>query len=103
MVSDNRASQDPAFDTLKERRPKIPIPVVREILIESGHRCAVCGDSCPLERAHIIPWCESREHSVENLICLCAGCHQRADLENWGPRTLREYKRRPWILRKGTE
>jgi len=81
-------------------RPAIPAEVTREILLESGHRCAVCGTSCPLERAHIIPWHKSREHKAEDLICLCANCHERADKEKWGERTLRCYKKRPWVLRQ---
>ncbi|MBI1926498.1 nucleotide sugar dehydrogenase, partial [Candidatus Poribacteria bacterium] len=81
-------------------RPSIPAEIAREILIECGHRCAVCGTGCPLERAHIIPWHESREHKIEDLICLCANCHERADREKWGEATLREYKRRPWVLRQ---
>ena len=80
--------------------PAIPAEIAREVLIESGHRCAVCGAGCPLERAHIIPWHKSREHKAEDLICLCANCHQRADLEKWGEKTLREYKRRPWVMRQ---
>lgn len=84
-------------------RPSIPAEVSRQVLIESGHRCAVCGDSCPLERAHIIPFCDSQDHALENLICLCANCHGRADKEHWGERTLREYKRRPWVNRKYTD
>lgn len=82
-------------------RPKIPASVQRQILTESGHRCAACGDACPLERAHIIPWHITHEHKVEDLICLCANCHQRADTEGWGERTLRRYKENPWVLRKG--
>jgi hypothetical protein len=62
-----------------------------------------CGEACPLQRAHIIPWRISKLHRLEDLICLCANCHQRADLENWGEQALREYKRNPWILRKGRE
>lgn len=81
-------------------RPAIPAHITREILIESGHRCAVCGANCPLERAHIIPWHKSKEHKAEDLICLCASCHERADLEQWGEATLREYKKKPWILRQ---
>ena len=81
-------------------RPAIPADITREILIEAGHRCAVCGAGCPLERAHIIPWHKSREHKAEDLICLCAVCHERADLEKWGEKTLREYKQKPWILRQ---
>jgi type I restriction enzyme R subunit len=81
-------------------RPSIPAEIAREILLESGHRCAVCGAPCPLERAYIIPWHKSREHKAEDLIYLCANCHQRADLEKWGEKTLREYKRRPWVTRQ---
>jgi len=80
-------------------RPSIPAEVAREILLESGHRCAVCGTPCPLEQAHIIPWHKSREHKAEDLICLCANCHERADSEKWGEKMLREYKRMPWVLR----
>lgn len=81
-------------------RPAIPADIERAILIESGHRCAVCGDACPLERAHIIPWHKSREHKAVDLICLCASCHERADLEKWGEKTLREYKKNPWVMRQ---
>src|ERR1700730_2195984 len=81
-------------------RPAIPADIVRAILFESGHRCAVCGASCPLERAHIIPWHKSKVHKAQDLICLCASCHERADLEKWGEKALREYKKRPWVLRQ---
>lgn len=81
-------------------RTSIPAEITRQILVESGHRCAVCGDACPLERAHIIPWSKSGDNSVENLVCLCANCHERADKEKWGKKTLREFKQLPWILRK---
>jgi len=81
------------------QRPEIPAAISREVFVEAGHRCAVCGTPFPLERAHIIPWRRSRDHSVENLICLCANCHERAD-KDWDEETLREYKRRPWNLRQ---
>lgn len=82
------------------KRPRIPTQIERAVLTESGHRCAVCGESCPLERAHIIPWHRSKAHRQADLICLCANCHARADLENWGETTLRIYKLNPWVLRK---
>ena len=80
-------------------RSKIPAEVARDVLIESGHRCAVCGSSASLEKAHIVSWAKSKSHNFDNLICLCAGCHQRADLEKWGPKTLRKYKEKPWVKR----
>lgn len=83
-------------------RPHIPLEISNSVLVEAGHRCAVCGAPCPLERAHIIPWRVCLDHTVENLICLCANCHSRADNEKWGEGTLRKYKERPWILRQGS-
>ena len=82
----------------KSSRPRIPADVEREVLTECGHRCAVCGESFSLERAHIIPWHKSHEHRVEDLICLCANCHQRSG--GWSQRTLRDYKQRPWVSRR---
>jgi formylglycine-generating enzyme required for sulfatase activity len=81
-------------------RPAIPADITRQILWESGHRCAVCGTPCPLERAHIVPWHKSKEHKAEDLICLCANCHERADKEKWGEKALRKYKETPWVLRQ---
>ncbi len=80
-------------------RPAINREVLRQVFIEAGHRCAVCGTPFPLERAHIIAWCKSKDNSAENLICLCANCHERAD-KDWDEATLRKYKERPWILRQ---
>jgi type I restriction enzyme R subunit len=80
-------------------RTSIPVKIKREILVECGHRCAVCGVPLPLEFAHIIPWHKKSEHKAKNLICLCASCHERADKENWDEKTLNEYKQRPWVMR----
>lgn len=84
-------------------RPEIPAEIERQILLECGHRCAVCGEAFPLEKAHIVPWHRSKEHKLEDLICLCPNCHSRADSEKWGEKTLREYKIKPWILRRRDE
>jgi type I restriction enzyme, R subunit len=81
-------------------RPAIPVETERQIYIEAGHRCAICGTPFPTERAHIIPWCNSQDHKPDNLICLCANCHERADQGEWGEKVLREYKQRPWIMRQ---
>lgn len=68
-------------------------------MIESEHRCAVCGSPTPLERAHIIPWHVSKEHKAQDLICLYANCHERSHKEKWSEKELREHKKNPWILR----
>lgn len=85
---------------MPEDRPAIPKHIERAILVESGHRCAVCCEPTPLERAHIIPWNKVKEHTVENLICLCANCHHRADHEPWDKKTLEEYKKNPCVTRR---
>jgi hypothetical protein len=89
--------------TKQMKRPAIPAVVTREILLEAGYRCAACGESCSLERAHVIPWRKSLEHKAENLICLCANCHQRADTEKWGQKALFALKKKPWVGRRGLE
>ena len=73
-------------------RPAIPIDIQREVLFEARHRCAVCCEPTPLERAHIDPWSKSQDHSAANLIALCANCHTRADKEHWGIEYLGPYK-----------
>lgn len=61
-------------------RPAIPTGIVRAVLVEAGHRCAIptCR-STTTEIAHIAPWAESHDHSFENLIALCPTCHTRYD------------------------
>lgn len=81
------------------RRPAIPAAIRRQVAVESGHRCAVCGESCPLELAHIIPWHLCRQHKREDLVYLCANCHQRADNEHWGEEALRWHKQNPAVHR----
>ncbi len=84
---------------MPEKRPRIPSEIEREIMIECGRRCAVCGTPTPLERAHIVPWHKSHQHKAEDLLCLCANCHERSHKEKWGEKELREYKHNPWIVR----
>jgi type I restriction enzyme R subunit len=83
---------------MPQDRPSIPVAIRREVLFEARHHCAVCCNPLPLEQAHVIPWNESHEHSVQNLIALCANCHARADREKWGVEVLRQYKNNPCIL-----
>jgi hypothetical protein len=85
---------------MPDKRPAIPAETKRKVLLEAGHHCAVCGRSEPLELAHIVPWYKSHSHAEENLICLCANCHERADKYKWGTKMLKAYRRRPWILRQ---
>jgi hypothetical protein len=74
-------------------RPAIPRPLEREVLIESGHRCAVttCRQS-PVVIAHIIPWKIVKEHTFENLIALCPTCHARYDKGDIDRQSMIRYK-----------
>lgn len=84
-------------------RPPIPSSIRRQVLTESGHRCAVCGESSSLEIAHIIPWHRRQRHEAENLVLLCAVCHGRADREKWGEKDLRHYKENPAVRRHNSK
>lgn len=61
-------------------RPEIPRKLKRQVLIESGHRCAIptCRHTT-VEIAHIIPYNECKEHKFDNLIALCPNCHSLYD------------------------
>lgn len=64
--------------------------VERRIYAESMGRCMnpeckielfkECGDI--MEKAHIIPYCDTKDNSFENLIILCPNCHTKFDKNN---------------------
>jgi type I restriction enzyme R subunit len=80
-------------------RPQISTDIQRKLLIECGHRCCVCGEHVSLEKAHIVPWSATKDHSAENLLVLCSLCHTRSHDEKWDQKTLKEYKTLPWVAR----
>src|ERR1039458_5996337 len=80
-------------------RPEVPADIKRMLMVECGHRCACCGETTSLEKAHIVPWSKEKEHTFGNLVVLCAVCHQRSHDEAWDRLTLLEYKKRPWVAR----
>jgi hypothetical protein len=61
----------------------VPVPVMRDILLEAGYRCAI--PRCmvhTLEIAHIVSYEESGgDNSPENLIALCPNHHTMYDVE----------------------
>lgn len=74
-------------------RPAIPRQLIREVLMEAGHRCAI--PTCrqiPIEVAHITRWAEVKEHSFDNLIALCPTCHSRYDRGDIDRNSMRQYK-----------
>lgn len=62
-----------------ESRPKIPKALERDVLLESGHRCAIptCRQTA-MQIHHIVPWEKCHKHEFDNLIVLCPNCHTRA-------------------------
>lgn len=80
-------------------RLPIPMHIQRELMVGCGHRCCVCGEHVSLEKAHIVPWSETKDHSFENLLVLCSLCHTRSHDEKWDQKILRAYKQTPWVAR----
>lgn len=81
-------------------RPQIPRNVELELLFECRYRCACDCEPVSLEKAHIIPWCETRDHSFANLIVLCSNCHTRSHTDKWPESQLRKFKQNPCALER---
>jgi type I restriction enzyme R subunit len=81
-------------------RPAIPIDIQRELLFECRYRCACDCEPISLEKAHIIPWSKTKDHSAPNLVVLCANCHTRSHAENWPESQLRRFKDNPCALER---
>lgn len=75
------------------KRPPIPADLMRRVLVEAGHRCAI--PTCrhlDVDVHHIIPWANCHEHKYENLIALCPNCHRRSHKGEIDRKSLRIYK-----------
>src|ERR1043166_3492163 len=81
-------------------RPKIPRHIELDLLVECRFRCACDCEPVSLEKAHIIPWCETKDHSFKNLIVLCANCHTRSHAEKWPESQLRKFKNEPCAIQR---
>ena len=79
------------------KRPPISSDLERQVLLESGHRCAIHAcRQVPVEIAHIVPWSRCRSHAFANLIALCPTCHTRYDSGQIDRRAMQAYKRAAW-------
>lgn len=81
-------------------RPAISRQTQLDLLFEARYRCACDCEPVSLEKAHIIPWCETQDHSFENLVVLCANCHTRSHAEKWPESQLRRFKQQPCALER---
>ena len=77
-------------------QPPVPPNIKRQLLLETGYRCAICGERFPLEFHHIVPFAEVREHLPGRMIVLCANCHRQAHDCAWEEEVLTNCKRTPW-------
>ena len=80
-------------------RPPIPMETQRALMVECGHRCSACGETVSLEKAHIVTWAATKDHSFENLLILCSICHKLSHDHDWDQKTLKLYKEKPWVAR----
>jgi 5-methylcytosine-specific restriction endonuclease McrA len=58
--------------------PKAYRQLCREVLERDGWRCQSCGRMDDLQVHHIRPRSRQGDDAEENLIALCATCHQKA-------------------------
>jgi 5-methylcytosine-specific restriction endonuclease McrA len=61
----------------KSNRKPIPASLKREVLTESGYRCAVptCRTILAIDLHHIIEVEEGGKNELSNLLALCPNCH----------------------------
>ena len=68
-------------------RDKIDVHVERALYSEAMGRCMnpdcqtelFIGDGDIIERAHVVPYCETKDNSFDNLVILCPNCHTKFD------------------------
>ena len=77
----------------------IPAEIRRQVLLEAGHACAIPACQFPAtEFAHIKPYAEVREHSVDNIIALCPNHHTLYDNGKIDRKSMRIYKQKLQFL-----
>ncbi|MCB2178940.1 HNH endonuclease [bacterium] len=54
-----------------------PVSVCRELLVEANHRCAICGDSSPLQYHHIIEFSTIKHHDPKHMLAICGTDHAK--------------------------
>jgi hypothetical protein len=80
----------------------IPAEIRRQVLLESGHSCAIPTCQFPAtEFAHIEPFAEVKRHEVSNIIALCPNHHHLFDQKKVIDRkSMRAYKLKLQFLNK---
>ena len=78
-----------------------PVAVRRELLVESGHRCAVCGTVDPLHYHHMIEFAKVGHYDPTHMLVVCGNCHGRCTAGTIDYKSQRKYKEVPWIRQQG--
>ncbi|MHA6262760.1 HNH endonuclease signature motif containing protein [Arenibacterium sp. CAU 1754] len=73
----------------------VPEQLKRQLLQEAGYRCSVptCRGTSALQLEHIKDWAKVQAHDFDNMIVLCATCHQRVTSKEIHKDAIRSYKR----------
>jgi hypothetical protein len=73
------------------QRPHLPEPIRREVLVETGYRCAIpTCQQIPVDVHHIDG--DRTNHAFDNLVALCPN-HRRADRQEIPRLAVTTYKR----------
>lgn len=91
---------DPSENTTDSRY--IPAEIRRQVLLESGHACAIPTCQFPAtEFAHIEPFAVVKKHEVSNIIALCPNHHHLYDQKGTIDRkSIKAYKLKLQFLNK---
>lgn len=54
-----------------------PVGVRRDLLVESGHACAICREKAPSNFHHMLEWSKIKQHNPAHMLHLCGTCHDR--------------------------
>jgi hypothetical protein len=96
-----------------DRRPDLPLPLMREVRRRCGFGCVVCGKPI-YEYDHLLGWANTQEHVANEITLLCIEHHgektrgfltnDAVTAANEEPYNLREGVTKPYDLRfEGTE
>ena len=80
----------------------IPVEIKRQVLMESGHMCAIPTCQWPATQfAHIEPYSKCKRHEADNIIALCPNHHDLYDNKKMIDRSsMRAYKLKLQFLNK---
>lgn len=81
---------------LRKKKTNAPAKTVIAVRERDKNECQMCGmtkkeNGRNMDVHHIVPYLDSRNNDMENLISLCRSCHIIADRNNYTLKEIREY------------